>query len=139
MGHYCPPGSGSTDLIKSGSNPDPKHWKLEIKLLVIDMGTGKGKELGYVGKVSILTHRFNLPNLDPNQHQSMVKLLQIRKPLRNQSQLGTIRLRSLVTKVNKILNVHNTSRIRISVEIMRHSYLCLITDTSSKLKKSTPG
>jgi hypothetical protein len=29
-GHFCPPGSGSgygyTDLIESGSNPDPKHW-----------------------------------------------------------------------------------------------------------------
>ncbi len=28
MGYFCPPGSGSTDLIESGSNPDldPKHW-----------------------------------------------------------------------------------------------------------------
>jgi hypothetical protein len=26
VGHFCPPGSGSTDLIESGSNPDPKHW-----------------------------------------------------------------------------------------------------------------
>ncbi len=32
MGHFCPPGSGSTDPIESGSNPDPdpqpcpKHW-----------------------------------------------------------------------------------------------------------------
>ncbi len=26
--HFCPPGFGSTDLIESGSNPDPnsKHW-----------------------------------------------------------------------------------------------------------------
>ncbi len=23
---FCPPGSGSTDLIISGTNPDPKHW-----------------------------------------------------------------------------------------------------------------
>ncbi len=23
MGHFCPPGSGSTDPIESGSNPDP--------------------------------------------------------------------------------------------------------------------
>ncbi len=30
MGHFCPPGSGSgsTDLIKSGSNPNPKHCKI---------------------------------------------------------------------------------------------------------------
>jgi hypothetical protein len=28
MGNFCPPGSGygSTDLMESGSNPDPKHW-----------------------------------------------------------------------------------------------------------------
>ncbi len=26
VGHFCPPGSGSTDLIKSRSNPDPEHW-----------------------------------------------------------------------------------------------------------------
>ncbi len=25
MGHFCPPVSGSTDLIESGSNPDQKH------------------------------------------------------------------------------------------------------------------
>jgi hypothetical protein len=29
-GHFCPPGPrswyGSTELIESGSNPDPKHW-----------------------------------------------------------------------------------------------------------------
>ncbi len=28
VGHFCPPGSGSgsTDLIESGSSTDPKHW-----------------------------------------------------------------------------------------------------------------
>ncbi len=26
VGHFFPPGSGSTDLIESGSNPYPKHW-----------------------------------------------------------------------------------------------------------------
>ncbi len=26
MGHFCPPGSGSTDPIESGSNPDPQPW-----------------------------------------------------------------------------------------------------------------
>jgi hypothetical protein len=32
MGHFCPPGSGSTDLIESGSNtyPDPKNTKYKI-------------------------------------------------------------------------------------------------------------
>ncbi len=32
----CPPGSGSTDLIESGSNtdPDPKHWLQAITILV---------------------------------------------------------------------------------------------------------
>ncbi len=26
LGHFCPPGSGSTDPIESGSNPDPQPW-----------------------------------------------------------------------------------------------------------------
>jgi hypothetical protein len=32
VGYCCPPGSGygSTDLTKSGSNPDPKHWLFKI-------------------------------------------------------------------------------------------------------------
>jgi hypothetical protein len=32
VGHFCPTGSGSTDLIESGSNPDPdpKHCKLML-------------------------------------------------------------------------------------------------------------
>jgi hypothetical protein len=41
VGHFCPPGSGSIDLIESGSNsdPDPKHcnevdadryWKVAV-------------------------------------------------------------------------------------------------------------
>ncbi len=34
VGHFCPPESGSgyesTDLILSGSKPDPKHWVLNV-------------------------------------------------------------------------------------------------------------
>jgi hypothetical protein len=35
VGHFCSPGFeyGSTDLIESGSNPDPdlRHWYIRIK------------------------------------------------------------------------------------------------------------
>ncbi len=56
MGHFCPPGFGSTDPIESGSNPDPDTdpdpqpwWKYLNSLIGIrirthfDPGSGMGK------------------------------------------------------------------------------------------------
>ncbi len=32
VGHFWTPGSGSTDLIETGSNPDPKHYNTKTSL-----------------------------------------------------------------------------------------------------------
>ncbi len=43
VGHFCPPGSGSTDPIESGSNPDPdpQPWLILVNVLA---GPGSGSE-----------------------------------------------------------------------------------------------
>ncbi len=39
-GHFCPLGSGSTDLIKSGSNPDLEHWIQSNLMIGLDLEQG---------------------------------------------------------------------------------------------------
>ncbi len=41
MGHFCPPGSGSTDPIESGSNPDTDPDPVRIRIR-IQSGYGSG-------------------------------------------------------------------------------------------------
>ncbi len=62
VGHFCPPGSGSTDPIEYGYNPDPdpQPW-LNLRISVVDP-----VETGMFWKGRIWIRKITVPDLDLN-------------------------------------------------------------------------